>query len=534
MSRLPYILLLVGASAILGATTSLPEKEAVARAVFVRLVDASGELGRRPPAFQLTAGKRSGAYCKDGTIVLEEAAYDVCAAMGERTETALASILAHELIHYYADHGGTAGIGLVSTDTAAVAAAAIAQEAEADYRGGFLAHLAGFAVTNVMPEVLEGIYATYGLPPTLAGYPPLAQRKATASTTFRHLQELLTVFTTGNALTALERYGEAASYYDYLLREFPSREVYNNTGVVYARAALPLFQPTTLTYTYPIELDLRSRLPAQTRNTTVDAATRDFYLNQALECFERARLLDPDYTPALLNLASTHALLAHSLREQDPAGFAEVAADRLLEAGIRAREATRLAQEQHASVTPAGGYVVQGILAALGGDSTAAESFFAEAAESPLAETNLHLLRYGTLPSPVPPARPGFTMTEQLGELSVAAASTTAPAQGHAVVIATGAERLTVEQLPSPVPATTLSRHRNGDKELVIFATQADYPGTTALEIAIGSDRSQVIAEYGSPSYTLPTVGGDLLVYTASQLVFTVRDEKVAGWFLYD
>ncbi|THH39777.1 M48 family metalloprotease [Neolewinella litorea] len=509
-----------------GATMHGPDKEATARAVFDRLVDAWGESSRPAPYFTLTAARRSGARVEGNLIVLEEAAYDLCMSFGAEADYALATVLAHELIHYYAGHArGGSGIGLLADP------GPDDREAEADYRGGFLAYLAGYPTSNVMPRVLEGLYNAYGLPDTLTDYPTLNERKALADRTYRELQELIEVFEMAVALTALDRYGEAAPYYDHLLQSFPSREIYNNAGVVYARAALPLFQPTTLRYVYPIELDLRTRLDGQTRSLTTDRATREAYLHTARRYFERARLLDPAYAPAVLNLGSTHALLAASLLESDPDSLQrELAADRQLEATLRAREAARMGNPTTADHAR----VLLGILAAERRDSLAAEALLA--GENPLAVENRTVLRTGHVP-PRTAARQAerFIIPETVGGQGLADMRLAPEIEGSARRIENGSYPLRLVRRQPPAETVSVLHHSaaDGEEELLLAWVQPGYVGTTALEIGCGQPRSRVIEEYGSPGYSIATAGGEVLVYTDHQLAFCLRNGAVASWFLY-
>ncbi|CAH0999123.1 hypothetical protein LEM8419_00419 [Neolewinella maritima] len=520
MYHLLYPILLLCLAAPLRATDT--SKQAVAQAVFDRLVAARGDGRMAPPTLEFVQRKRSAARCEGSTVLLEEAAYDICTSLGQDAEAALAGILAHELVHYYQGHTrrGVAAALVRSPDGEAEqysSSLLLYNEAEADYLGGFLAHLAGFPTVNVMPRVLDSIYRIYDLPTELSGYPTLSERKRVAEQTFLRLNELVSVFDMGNALTALERYAEAAAYYDFLLTDFQSREVYNNTGVLYLMAALPLFQPGTLRYDYPILLDLRSRLRTQSRSTTVDTETRDFYLREAIGHFQRAMLLDADYAPALVNLASAQALLGQSLLENDPnEEVRAVADDKLLEAGIHAREAARLARRLGEQRTVADALTVLGILTVLNGDTTA-------------------VVPAGQATVDRSPTEESFTMTEQLAGLSIVDIAGELPPDLPETVVASGGQRMTVTNFGDFAPYVTILRHTDatGQGQLLICRAEPGYTGRTAMEIGRDDTRVDVLREYGPPGYTLATVGGELLVYPKSQLVFSLRDGRVTSWWLY-
>ena len=519
------------------ASATLPEKEAVARAVFDRLVAARGDHRLPEPHLTMVTSRRSGARCEGRLIVLEEAAYDLCMAFGKEAEAALATVLAHELIHYYAGHlQGREVLALVAKDSPGDAdpAPSVTAEREADYQGGFLAYLAGYAVTDLMPRFLDALYRTYALPEVLTGYPSLAERKQQARLTQERLQRLIAVFEMANVLSALERYDEAAAYYDYLLQAFPSREIHNNTGVVYARAALPYFQPTSLRYVYPIELDLRSRLRGQTRSTGVDPATRDFYLREAQRQFERARLLDPKYLPALVNLAATHTLLAASLAEGRPDSLQLAVADDLkLEAGLRARQAIRLAEASGKPASATNAELLLGILAAQDGDTSRAEHHFGRATHSPLLAVNRAVLQHGSLPPAPPPAESlPFVLPELLDEASLDALHAALP--DTTISLSGYGTPIQLALLPSPHPAVTVLRHSAGPRSsLSVAVIGTDYPGNTTMGVGIADDYRTVVREYGTPDATVTTVGGTLAIYPDNKLLVSLREDKVVGWYLY-
>jgi tetratricopeptide (TPR) repeat protein len=538
MMRHLLCLLLLLATTPLTATTS--EKEAIARGVFERLVAARGDHSVPDPHFVLTTGKRSGARCEGNLIILEEAAYDLCVEFGEDRDAALAGVLAHELIHYYAGHVyGKEALALITTgdsgsDFAANEGPLTAQESEADYRGGFLAYLAGYPLANLVPRFLDRLYETYALPQRLAGYPDLDERKALAERNHERLRELVAVFEMANVLTALERFGEAATYYEHLLRAFPSREMHNNAGVVYARAALPFFPPTTLQYVYPIELDLRSRLEGQTRGIGVDPATRNFYLEEARKHFVRAHLLDPDYVPALINLASTHALLAASLTEGGVDSLTRaIAADHHLEAALRAREAIRLADGTGDPVSAVNAHLLLGILAALDSEETRVFEHFARAESSPLYSANWSVFRHGRLPpAPPAPASPPFVMQEQIGDRTLAELRSAPPASTS--LLGSGSGRMKLSRLQISDPGVILMRHSGGmGSDLTVAHLTREYSGASAMEISVGSTHKDILREYGAPAYGVTTLGGELLVYPESGIIFSLGGGAVSGWYLY-
>lgn len=549
----PFFLLLALLSSLAVRAGVLPsatpeDKEAAAKAIFDRLVVARGDQRTARPVFVFTTDQSNGARAEGGRIILEELAYDVCSDLGEDGEIALAGLLGHELIHYYEKHEWEGGfISVVrgeDADRSRALTRAVKEnlfalkkdEIEADYLGGFLAHLAGYPSTNVMPRVLQGIYEAYELDEEQAKYPTLSERQLIATETHRELTSLINVFTMGNALTTLRKYADALAYYEYVLEDFQSREIYNNLGVVYVQAALPMFKAETVKYLYPIELDLESRLAGQTRNVGVDRETREYYLRQATRNFQRAQLLDDQYAIAQLNLACVHALLAQSLREAPAAPEqAELARDHLLEAGIRARAAIRRAGAQGLTQTVANGHLLLGIIAELEGRPAAVAAAWGRAEASPLTALNQSIRDTGALPPKKERPTEDFAMEETLDDRSLIDVADELPDWESSTMIMRSPDRIRLQYHQDAASATSLLRHEvnGGREEVLIFQPTAGYAGETALELALGASREDILEEYDQPDYFVPTAGGLSLVYERSGIVFVLRDDVLVSWWLF-
>ena len=479
-------------------------------------------------------------------VTLDEAAYDVCAALAEDGESALAGLLAHELIHYYEKHTWESGfVRLIGQDDRQAAAplgravkedayAITKDEIEADYQGGFLAHLAGYPTTTVMPRVLEGIYAAYNLPAEVPQYPPLRERQRIAEETHARLLRLIDVFDTGNLLTALRRYDEAVYYYDYLAERFPSREILNNTGVAYVQAAIPLFKPTTLTYVYPVELDLDSRLAAQTRSVGVQRQQREYLLKTALTYFQRAAILDPAYSTALVNRASAHALLAASMAEAPAGTDAEVVEDERIAAGLYARRALRMATEQSEEITTANAHLVLAILAAEAGNDQAAATGFEKAGASPLYAINEAVRATGSLPEP--PSRPReFAAEEAIAGKTINELAGNLPEWTRTTVVSRSQPQLRLSTAENPETSVRVRYHevRQSDDDLLFVSTTSGYSESTTLDVRLGSQTEEILDEYDEPDYRVPVAGGVLLVYRESGLLFHLKGDTLISWTIF-
>ena len=196
-----------------------------------------------------------------------------------------------------------------------------------------------------------------------------------------------------NLLTIQETYEDALTYYDQVMQDFKSREVYNNIGVVSLQAALLHFSPKQNKFAFPVELDVVSRMKGG--KGEVDLEYRERKLLDAIYYFENAAHLDPNYPIAHLNRACANALLgiARPATKELEWKDASVSAERaiLMSKGNPERESTH-----------SDGHVVLGILSGLKGKDNKAILFFDKALEidegNVLAQANKFTLGVGDNP----------------------------------------------------------------------------------------------------------------------------------------
>ena len=296
---------------------SSPQVQA-ARAVFAGIVQAAGN-GNQPELSVVQSncvsmtGPERGAWYEERyhRISLDAALVDLCAdpkrGLGGEGNC-LAFLLGHELAHVYREHYRTSTIssafsrqgGSGGLDNAAL-------EREADLFGGIYGYRAGYDSLSHAPEVLEAVYALYKLPAKLKGYPDLGDRKKLAQMSLADLRKLIPVFESATLLTLLGGYELAEGCFEYLSREFESREMFNDLGVAYA------LQLDSNPPAYPWVLDATSRLQpiSEASRGETTGRTREELFGLAKQAFEHAQRLDPDYVPAYINLGCVYDLHEH-------------------------------------------------------------------------------------------------------------------------------------------------------------------------------------------------------------------------------
>lgn len=503
-----------------GAKIEHNPKYELALKVYNRLVAARGDFRYPVPAFSMRREERSVAYMNYDKleITLEEKAFDVCAAYGDAAESAIAFLLGHELSHYYEKHAWRRGfvsefkdlkIGMTLDSLVDDAA----HETEADYLGGFLAYSAGYGMFDRGADLIRKLYAAYGLPNRLPGYPDLADRETMSRRTAEKLARLVDVFEMANLLTAIGNYADAGQYYRFVLMEYQSREIYNNLGVMVALDALQYFKPGEVKYRYPLELDLES----SARRGMGMADTRALLLRQALLHFDAAISLDPNYAPAYLNKACVFALLGDAKRARF---YAE-------------EEARAIAEQNNYAKTALDAGVLLGILEADKGNAEQAKLLFRQAAAGGSSVGAINLKILNNEPPAMERAAPaGPQKAERIDGQTLAAIADAASYDPDKSVALS--KTLSFHQNPKQGDNSRLFISQNERTGITTFfhITGTGYAGKTIRQTGLGDDRAAIVAAYGEAQRTIETPGGQIMVYKRMLFILNA-DGKLTRWANY-
>lgn len=492
-------------------------KLAVAQKVFDDLLRARGDFRMQRPT--LVINKNEGSIAsfnpKLVQVILDEKAYDVCATFGKDSLNALASLLAHELIHYYEKHDWSRHFileneTLETSKNLANLDEGKRRETQADNIGGFLAFSVGYNTYGIVPEFLKKVYKAYDLPDDLPGYPSLSDRLSMVEGAMASLQELQIVFETATLLTILGYYAEAATYHARILKTYQSREIYNNAGVNAALAGLSLFDPSEMPFVLPLELDPKSRLVSLKNNDLEKIARRNKLLQSALGQFEQATLLDENYPPAYLNKACALALLGEW---ED--------ADYCIRKGKKKSPSPQIASDF---------LVLEGIIAALQKDSLSAMKHWEQAQKqgNAWAKVNMATLQNSSrhAANAVIPAK-GLEEIEQYrltDFLLKPQPDRTVEIEGK---IFCGFSQLKQSRL--------LVHFANKGKDYVLVQeTQPNYTGLTLRGIGLGASQDKVLEAYGKAPRNIAILGGSVWVYPEINLFFRFSPQsKVESWGVY-
>jgi hypothetical protein len=517
----------------------------VAKSVFDRLIAAKGDFSKRSPTLVISDAVKKVAVAKPrkSEVTLELKAYEACRKMGKDSLNALAVLLGHELIHIYNEHDWKRHFAAAQSDTLDAVKKlktvkdGLQLELQSDHLGGLLGYAAGFQTLDIMPRLLDTLYNFYPLPKkSNRNYPSLDERKMIAQESMQALQDKIQVFEMAKYLIALEQYEAAKYYLEFILKDFQSRELYNNLGVVCTQAAIQKLDAKALKYGFPIELDGSSRLAkGQTRGDFGWSPEVDELLNLAIDYFKQASLLDENYPPAMLNQACAYTLLSHS----------EV--DHYRRAKFYAEEAEILSTDNTEwSKTKSDVKVILGIIAERQSDSLKAKKYFTEAIEmgNTLAVLNLRILE--NLPLQV------SLGTDE--ELSMGFADDGGKVRLADFNIDRGVVQLfrgnldvkNIVSVDEDRKANCgLSVHENSRsyihavsrEEYAFVQVSEGVSSPLGLDISIGDHYDQLVKVYGQPFRRIETIGGSLLVYYNQALIVEMDEQqKVAklGVFRYN
>jgi tetratricopeptide (TPR) repeat protein len=439
--------------------------------------------------------------------------------MGADSLNAMAALLAHEITHYYENHDWSRNFVRSNKDLSVSSKIealneGLKFEVQADYLGGILAISAGYNTYRVFDQFLNQAYVAYDLPEEIEGYPDLQERLTMSAKTAERLKQLHNVYDMANLLTLLEAHEKADQYYQYLLTDYQSYEVYNNAGVNACLAALQLTPDKELPFLFPLELDMSSRLDGLNTRAVQDPEKRKAaLLKDATSWFKNAIEMAPEKPIAYLNLS-----IVYTLQKE------------WLDATFWASKALALSQKSGQPKQAADAQIALGIIAGSQGklDEAKTQFTFALAGNRSLAQTNLSRIE-GPAPSPpliTKPAR-GVEMIDSI----------------ILVDIMEDPQFTITSELPNEVfcgkqfldhSELLLHYAQDGAEYILFHRTCPSYAGTTQKGIRLGDTADDIQLVYGEPVTTLELPSGRCLAYPEQKLLFLLDDKNLlTQWIVY-
>lgn len=540
--RLLFLVAVFGVTNIQAQNNKPTYKAKVAKKVYKDVARVARD-SRKQPTFKFIYNKQTPYYNAfynpvDNSINVGEGVYDIASGFGKDSLNVLAAIVGHELAHFYKDHGWGWSFGMANKDLEIAKKIykldmtekrRSEMETEADYFGGLFGYMAGYNTLDVSGAFLTKLYKKIGLAEKTEGYPSLSERMGIARNTQKTLAKLVPVFDAANYLTMIQAYDLASACYDHIGKTFPSREIYNNSGVALALQAVKLFSKTELKYFYPFGLDTDTRL--NNLGTRAGGETKEEkrkrLLEEALEQFKSATRMDKNYAAAYVNLALINELLE----------------ERELAVGYAAK-AAKLAKKQGLPLLEANAWIAKGIAQAKDGEVDEAEGSFKKAnkANPVIAKINLKALKtanqfgYG-FEIVKSKEKPGPKESIAEADLSMLE------------VLTDGAKRTRIRKRSEKHPAILLKTAEDSDEGYEVIAitsfkiprytsaflkTSKGYEGKTARNIKIGDHLKKVVGKYGDAGKQITSAQNTYLVYQNAKIMFMIdARKKVSGWMLY-
>ncbi|MGB0864796.1 MAG: M48 family metalloprotease [Saprospiraceae bacterium] len=509
-------------------------KYKVAKEIFEELIAAKGDARLKVPEFIMSKKERYVAWMngKKTQIGLEEKAYDICVSYGADSANAIAALLGHEITHYYEKHNW--GSEFASAYTSMEISKEVknkagkemkaVNETEADYLGGFLAHSAGYNTFGIMPSFLTDVYEAYGLGSVIPGYPSLDDRAKLAIEAEAKMQELVGIYQTANHLVVLQEFEEADKYFTFILKDFQSREIYNNAGVNAAMAALALVPEgeKESKYAYPLQLDGETRLDIKARGgvEAFGSAQRNKFfemVDKAIKYFEQAKALDKKYSSAYLNLACAYDLKG----EHEDAIY-------------WARKAERLAKKSKNKKTQGDAKILKAIASFHLEEEDEGKELLQEveqsfASSASLAALNNYIHQNNERPAAEAPKQKMSLKAEKIDAFSLSEFADNVDVDKQLNItpsIVYGHKKLENSKV-------TVNIVNGGEKATIFQMTSKNYTGSTALGLSIGASKADFMAKYGPASYTQETRTGQYLVYKNKKAIFYISNGRLASWTIY-
>lgn len=241
-------------------------------------------------------------YCADeNLIIIEKKAVEICRKMGKDYEAAIIFLIGHELSHFFhPDHHTKTCFQFIDDEFDEKET----QEDQADIFGAFLTYIMGYDGQNIIPELLERIYAGYTYEIKLYGYPPRDYRQESIKRAIEQAEHRHELYDFANQLLMIGEYEKARAAYQHLMYalKFEAKELHNNIGLSYLSEALGnMRNEGQICYSFPFEIDPHS--PVKKQKGAID--TKELLI-LAHRNFRRIRKIN--YLPARLNTIACYIL----------------------------------------------------------------------------------------------------------------------------------------------------------------------------------------------------------------------------------
>lgn len=293
--------------------------------IFNDLVEGIGNNSIYPPSLEFSDDERSVATMGDFTITVERKVVNLFCGQ-DNFDDKMAYILGHEMAHHYLSHSWMANTGLGYSDLGNYIEENSPMyskkqrklsESQADLYAGFYGMVSGYNTLAHAKETLEAVYKAYGLPDEISGYPSFSERLEIIDSKINNASNLALLYEIGNVLLLGKEYELAKYCYEFILKQFNSREIYNNLGLSFLLYGVSISEEPINGLVFPVSLDQKSRVEVKTTRSGNFTDNPKDMIEFALKQFKRAQSLDSKYQPAIQNQIVAEFLLLEDKKTRD-------------------------------------------------------------------------------------------------------------------------------------------------------------------------------------------------------------------------
>ena len=294
--------------------------------LFENIIESIGNKSLIEPELIFSNEESNPAYMSGESITIENKLINLFC-QDENFEDKISFVIAHELAHYYLQHGWMINTGLSYANTVgkslkykSFSAEEIKEvESQADIYAGFYGMISGYKTLDYAKETITKIYDIYNLPKELKKYPTFDERLKIIDDKIDQANNLNTIFNIATVLLKLNKFDVSKEFYDAILSEkFNSREIYNNLGLSFLMYGISISSTDISSLQYPVYIDFESRAKVKkSRSASLRSDDPVRMFKNAKKYFERAIFFDQKYLPAKQNLFVSEFLLANNSEERE-------------------------------------------------------------------------------------------------------------------------------------------------------------------------------------------------------------------------
>ena len=293
--------------------------------VFEKIIISIGNKSIIEPILIISDDEIGGAYMSGESITVEKRLINIFCE-DKNFKDKMSFIIAHELAHYYLQHGWMLNTGLSyanevgkSLKYKGYSLEEIKEaESQADIYAGFYGQISGYKTLDFAKEVISAVYEEYNLPKQLKKYPSFSERLKIIDDKYKQADDLSKIFDIANILLKLGEYEIALEFYRSIISsKFNSREIYNNLALAYLFYSIKIspIEISNLYFTIIIDFETRAKVGRTRSSNFSDDPERNLLLSKRY--FQRAIDLDPTYINAKQNLFTVDYLLSKNQEDRN-------------------------------------------------------------------------------------------------------------------------------------------------------------------------------------------------------------------------